>query len=429
MHHTRRPISVPRRVKHIERIEPTLIISKDTGFYVEPFIHIIQQSCDGNARCAFSGNELHVRATKDIDAGSEITIRHPLAYDFVQRAQLLRDYWKISCTCSLCLIGPIGPTGALRQRIMELITLDRKGKAARLPDIISAIQDMDAAGFTYAADLRFHLHFSALHGYLASKQAADALKACLTIRYLVEPNMKPPVSTDNRLATLFYLICLANPAMLDPDIDTIPLQVREVLCALRMHWRRIHLRYAEECFGKYHPDVGIERRAFLTCLMGRKYGMNEDLGYPFLAIDSQDDRLKLVVLLNAVLRWAGIPQMTEEQLLGPSATPDMKERPLADLSLDELELKSMALTKLAMDKMGLEGQGFDDHALEKLGLSKLGMEDIAIEMASKVMATDAILKDRAHETAMKEMALDDATLGDMALGDENVDDLGHDDIV
>src|SRR4051794_28512100 len=91
------------------------------GYFVDPFVSMINHSCDSNAWCVLDGKELHVRATKDIAAGEEITLCYATKgrNDCERRTKNLKHYWGIDCKCSLCARGLLGPTGDLRENILK----------------------------------------------------------------------------------------------------------------------------------------------------------------------------------------------------------------------------------------------------------------------------------------------------------------------
>ena len=292
---------------------PGMVHSMCIGTYVEPFANIIQRSCYGNVWIVFSGNHLCVRATRDIEAGSEILLTSPMYYDFQHRTTQINELWGTSCSCTLCRRGPLGPTGDLRQRIFDIAINDHSVKD--IATVKQLIEDVHASGFTYSSDLMRHLYAAALVAYTGHMETANALKTALAMYYLIEPNTTPPSSEDLRIATLFHLIELSQPSPENTNISPIPLQLRELLRAAHMHWVYVQVIRAEKMFGADDKMIKYERMVFATRLRWLEQNFATDMNYIFIAMDTPEERQRLVVLLNGVLRWAGILPLTEEQLL------------------------------------------------------------------------------------------------------------------
>lgn len=305
---------IPTLTRRVHWSGPGTVAVIHVGLHVEPFISTIQRSCDGNVWFIFVGDELHARATRDIEAGSEILVTLPRSFDYEERTMHLKTLWNKSCYCKLCVDGPIGPTGELRQRIFDTIINGSGDRNAT--DIKSILNEMQASGFGYGADLMHYVYAATLGASVDTRQTAEALKSALTLYYLVEPNMKPLLSEEFRVCTLYHLIELSQPCEENTGLDPIPLQLREVLRALHLHWTQAQLIRGEKMLGKDNSVIRQERLTFATRL--RRAEQDFETGaknYLFLSTETEEERLRLVVLLNGVLRWAGIPPLTEEQLL------------------------------------------------------------------------------------------------------------------
>jgi hypothetical protein len=176
MHHTWQPLTIPMLKVRKTWNDPILVSLTTVGSCVEPFVSIVQRSCNYNAWRIFDGNELHIRATNDIVAGSEIILPYPETYDYEHRTALLKGTWNVSCECKFCVKGPIGPTDVFRERILELVDLDGEKAASRFQDIQRAIQDMQAAGFALGADLSYYL-YRAVCSTLISVHESDLLRS------------------------------------------------------------------------------------------------------------------------------------------------------------------------------------------------------------------------------------------------------------
>ena len=87
------------------------------------------------------------------------------------------------------------------------------------------------------------------------------------------------------------------------------------IVAAHMHWVYAQIIRAEKQFGADNRVVEFERLKFATRLRQLEQNFETDKNYIFIAMDTAEEWQRLVVLLNALLGWAGIPTLTEEQLL------------------------------------------------------------------------------------------------------------------
>jgi SET domain-containing protein len=82
---------------------PNQETSMKGGQLLEPFVALINHSCEANADWIFEGKELRVRASQDITAGQEITFSY-MEYkgDYDIRREFMMKIWGINCTCAFC---------------------------------------------------------------------------------------------------------------------------------------------------------------------------------------------------------------------------------------------------------------------------------------------------------------------------------------
>ena len=65
----------------------------------------INHACDGNADRSFIGDLMIIRATKDIDKATEITMPYRAAeFDHIETRKALQKGWKFNCDCDLCVV-------------------------------------------------------------------------------------------------------------------------------------------------------------------------------------------------------------------------------------------------------------------------------------------------------------------------------------
>jgi hypothetical protein len=94
------------------------------GSAVDPFIAMLNHSCDPNCSWSFEGRAFQLKSSRDIASGDELYI----AYiddlgDYYGRQKRLLEGWSFNCACSLCKEGPkglIADSGGLGERVMML---------------------------------------------------------------------------------------------------------------------------------------------------------------------------------------------------------------------------------------------------------------------------------------------------------------------
>src|SRR4051812_17766292 len=94
------------------------------GDCFDPFIALLNHSCEANTWWVFEGPQARFRARKNISAGEELTISYTSSKaegDFALR-QAEQLNWTFQCACTLCQKGQIGlpATGSLRELVLGL---------------------------------------------------------------------------------------------------------------------------------------------------------------------------------------------------------------------------------------------------------------------------------------------------------------------
>lgn len=78
--------------------------SVTAGRCFDPFLSMINHSCDPNVLCYFEGRRLIAIALEKISAGDEIFISYINYSNYKVRQRELKDTWGFTCTCCVCLI-------------------------------------------------------------------------------------------------------------------------------------------------------------------------------------------------------------------------------------------------------------------------------------------------------------------------------------
>lgn len=149
----------------------------------------INHSCVGNCRRSFIGDMQIIRATRDLDAGTELLFCYvpPVTMDSYGEAQKRLRHWNFTCACSLCTLRKATPAAAL---------VKRKRIHRNLKDALGGVTKTDEAkaqrlirqlGKTYVATgaIRMELWepcFALGSCMLANNRPAEAAK--MTIRAL-----------------------------------------------------------------------------------------------------------------------------------------------------------------------------------------------------------------------------------------------------
>lgn len=123
-----------------------------------------------NVNSGFSGNELQIRATKNIRVGEEVTLCYVTASyarsDYETRRSELKKHWNIDCKCTLCQKGATGPSGDLRTDIMKLAQESNLGLGV-VPALYATqchttaerlISNLKSYGFDYGSPWMRELH-------------------------------------------------------------------------------------------------------------------------------------------------------------------------------------------------------------------------------------------------------------------------------
>ncbi|KAH6680145.1 hypothetical protein B0J14DRAFT_577949 [Halenospora varia] len=308
------PISVPLIFRTANN-DPTLMVTWGIGKCLEPFAAMMSHSCAPNTYAVHEGSELRIRAARDIAAGEELTrsLRPDFA-DFEDRQYWLDANFRFTCACELCKKGNIQPAEDLLEQMIKLIEIDLLHVHRNLPEVEKGIADMRAAGFGWGTWPMRILHHHLIRAHNATGKPAESLKDLLRIRYLVEPAQDPLVTPEERVHTLYLLHALIDAAVYGPcnARNEFPKVVRNVGIKIMLHTRAILTGEVEQAFSKNSQVAGFQRNLMVstkTCGHVQK----EFQGTLVPLAESAEEREEFVKGMNVLLKWAGIPVLSESE--------------------------------------------------------------------------------------------------------------------
>ncbi|TGO49150.1 hypothetical protein BCON_0219g00090 [Botryotinia convoluta] len=281
------------------------------GSYYEPFITIMRNDCNANARDYFDGTAYILQANCAIPANTEITRRFSSLNDYEGRRLEIMRKEKLDCKCTLCIRGNLGPTGDLRKRMLSVHVcnykpgLDKEQLKEQLAIDHKVIADLRSNGFGYdCPDLR-RAYMSLFGGQFdrdsrtRTQDYKGSLKLLLTVYYLIDPVACPAPSPEERIKVLHFLIVIASSRK-----DS-RFKVSEIVLTMRKfiyHWRSQLVHYSRQMGGPNTTIAIFHRNAFERDLKA------EDI----LVYTDKDD---LVKELNSWFKLLDIDEMTPEQIL------------------------------------------------------------------------------------------------------------------
>lgn len=157
--------------------------SHSCGLWVQA--SYINHSCNNNAMRTFAGDLMIVRASKDIDAGCEVT------WDYVDTGgTTYKDIeeklkpWGFSCTCSICQDGRATPTSviaqrcSLRQKIKAMF--DKKSMGPYIQQIVQLLKSLSdtykTPAFEAPRTLLWDLQFILAQKYFSQEKWIKSLE-------------------------------------------------------------------------------------------------------------------------------------------------------------------------------------------------------------------------------------------------------------
>ncbi|KUJ21580.1 uncharacterized protein LY89DRAFT_714673 [Mollisia scopiformis] len=317
------PVALPLVKAHSTCVFMEASSTAMVGICVEPFVSYCAHDCNPNSMLIFEGNELRVRATRNISKDEEITLnRAGDRPDHEFRRQFLKNR-HLNCRCCLCNSPLPAPTGYLRLQTLKLCALGTMKAANRIEDIERGIQAILTARFGYGS-----LHMHKLHEILASAYAvraeyATALKICLKMFYVIEPlilNMHlEPFPIHVRASTLFRVTCLLESDAIKPPphIPRLPRNIQVLVPKVSMHLRKKLLNLFPLSFGEDAIAVRLERNALERnmdyLMIGRRH---QGLLWRYVPLEeSVEEKTVFVNSMNELLAWAGIEKLEERHLV------------------------------------------------------------------------------------------------------------------
>lgn len=281
------------------------------GEFVEPFVALINHSCEPNAFHVFEGNQLRVRAARDIPAGQELTfnyIGHKGDYD--TRTETFMKLWEFTCGCSFCIQGKRGFGDIVQNKLADLEY--RKNK----PKVVSAgrsllylersIRVMEKAKYGGGSPPILHAYQKTVDIQFDMDHIDEALIAALRTRYVIEPAQQPTLQLHQRLGSLFNLIYLLRSLKLS---DEPMLLASDVLPHLMVQYARDVVK----CFG-VDSMIAKHETGVMSRYAAHRKSLDASWKYVPLATNKVE-RESFVTSMNWLMEWAELDELTEEQLL------------------------------------------------------------------------------------------------------------------
>lgn len=170
---------------------------------VWPLASYINHSCNSNARRAFIGDMMIVRATRDLAPNEEITFWYhlPIAEENDDRQKKLK-HWGFKCDCAMCRDDQTTNRKVLnsrKQQRAEVLRLFKTGWEANLPKIESILAAMESQ-YSQPASKVPRIHIWDLHLRLAqmymqrqnpTKAISSALKSFSSLGHVIEGGNLP----------------------------------------------------------------------------------------------------------------------------------------------------------------------------------------------------------------------------------------------
>ena len=170
---------------------------------VWPLASYINHSCNSNARRAFIGDMMIVRATRDMAPDTEINFWYhaPIAEENDDRQKKLK-HWGFRCDCAMCQDDQTTNRKILnsrKQQRAEVLQFFKTGPKANLPKIENIIVAMESQ-YSQPASKVLHLHIWDLHLGLAhiymrrkdpTKAINSALNSLSSLGYVIEGGNLP----------------------------------------------------------------------------------------------------------------------------------------------------------------------------------------------------------------------------------------------
>ena len=292
----------------------------NSGYCLEPFVALINHSCEPNAHYVFEGTELRVRASRDIAEGEEVTFSYlGQVGDYEGRRQLLQKLWKIRCACSVCTeclwtedygFGRSMPAlDMLRAAIRGVYTSRLPPRPDNLAFAIGVLE-RSSSGFCIPAMLEAHQLLILLYTNVGNVE--EALKTALKTRFLVEHQQKPKMQLKDRLSTFFNIILLLqSPKQPERILELGPLVVDTL--------RRMYFCDIRKCFGEdsavyRHEKASLDKfhRELMDSVTVPDNWVDEN-GWRATVVRPGENKRRFVENMNKVLAWAGLQSLTDEQ--------------------------------------------------------------------------------------------------------------------
>jgi hypothetical protein len=288
------------------------------GIVLDPFASMVNHSCDSNTFWINEGKALRFRAAKDISAGSELSISYTdTTRDYKTRQEAYTSKFNFTCSCEICQKGDDGPTGKLRDKILQIENLDKSTLDFRGNFFDKTIQDMTKAGFGLGAYGMNLMNHGLLQLQINQKDYKKMLRTCLVLYFGVERLSIPPVPADARLDTLFRVFQINGLAKQNAKyFRGTDSHVPALAEKLHLNFYELYVRMVEKWIGGDTTVTKFAKKSFDELLkMKNAEEGDEKWQYASLAKKNKGARKEFVANVNELLVWAGLEKLGEKEIL------------------------------------------------------------------------------------------------------------------
>ena len=288
--------------------------------YIEPFTAaVLSHSCNANTWIVFEGNELRVRSSMDIAAGTVLTAYFLKGYydDIKKRKEILLRGFNIDCNCPLCQQGDLRPCSPTRGMLRNLDSnIPRRWESKRIRNLELTMREMKARGHGYKSPGMRLIYGDAMFYYFMINDLPRSLKSCLVLFYLIWPASITPAQPWGELTTLSNLIIILEAIIELASSDNhatapgfMPQTLYNSLPQIVDYLRPKLVADTKQMFGDDSAIYKSEKAYFDQFLTRRQKQPEERNDRPKEDQDEEEvERIK-----NQLLEWAVIPARASEE--------------------------------------------------------------------------------------------------------------------
>lgn len=267
----------------------------NAGRCFDPFVSLINHSCDPNAIVHFEGRKLRVFAQRDLSRGNEIYVSYINHSNYKVRQEELKTHWRFTCSCPVCVIGERymhGPA-ALFNRIIFAI----EEHPGSLQVSVNVTEDEKTDKEVFAVTKRYiMLHYkNCLLRYYLKGDYEEALRSCVKL-YTVSGFVTPAVTQEEHQDILYHMIHLLESQKTDLG--------KAIPDSFRLQLRHLRAEHIEISFGVDSMWSRFERADLQKMVRGWEKKHSKKWVLPRGRVIGDHNFIENFALL---LEWADVP--------------------------------------------------------------------------------------------------------------------------